>query len=337
MRLDQLRAALAMPHKLALVRLQGLVKSQARLLLFSSLLESGVAEALGDWRSFDELARTTGTTRPDYLRHVLRLGESLGGIEARGDRYRLKGRILRAAIAPDGGYLGFLLREFAHYHARLLRELPAQIAGGPAPDYLSEYGDLVAGASRVVEPFIEAYVDRIAAGSRALRILEIGCGSGVYLRRYAACHPEHHGIAIDLDAAVAQEARRNTEAWGIADRFDVLHADMRKPPPELDGPFDLVTSFQNVYYFDDEERRALFRDVRARLAPGGGFCLVSALSSGGFMFRYYDVVLNGTAGCHSFPTRETITEDLREAGFTSIDHEGLLSGPGAAGLLARVE
>ena len=331
---DQLRALLAMPHKLAVMQLQRLVKAQAKLLHSNALLESGLAAALREWRSLDELVEATGSTRPDYLSHVLDLGVALRSLETKDDRFRLKSRILKAATAPDGEPVACFVQEFTHYHGGLLRDLPEQIAGAPPPDYLAKYGDLVAGASRLIEPLLESYVDSLASGA-PMRILEVGCGSGVYLRRYGAKNAGHHGIAIDLDETVANQARDNVKAWGLADRFEVLQADIRRPGPELDGPFDLVTSIQNVYYFDDEERRALFRDLRERLAPGGRFALVTATSSKAFLFRYYDVILNGTAGCHSFPTLDTLLTDLRGAGFAHVERARLLSGSGAVGLVAR--
>lgn len=332
---DQVRAFLAIPHKLALFQLQKLMRAQVKLLLFTALIESGVAAALRDWRSLDDLAAEGWSARSDYLAHVLALGVSLRAIELRGERYRLKSRLLRAASSDDGGPVASLLRELAHYHGRVLRELPEQIAGNPPPDYLAQYADLVAGASRIVEPFLEPYADKIAGGTKPLRILEIGCGSGIYLRRYARCNEGHRGIAIDLDANAAAQARSNVEDWGLERRFRVLHADIRAPGAELDGPFDLITSFQNVYYFDDRERLQLFRDVRKRLAPGGAFSLVSAISGKGFMARYYDVLLNGTAGCHSFPTLDVVLADLREAGFATVERTRLLSGPNVMALLAR--
>ena len=47
----QLRAVAGMPHKLALLQLQRLLRSQTKLLYAAALLESGVAGALRDWRS----------------------------------------------------------------------------------------------------------------------------------------------------------------------------------------------------------------------------------------------------------------------------------------------
>lgn len=59
------------------------------------------------------------------------------------------------------------------------------------------------------------------------------------------------------------------------------------------------------------------------------------MSGNGFISRYYDVVLNGTAGCHSFPTRDPVEADLREAGLGRIETSRLLSGPGVLVLRAR--
>jgi len=56
----QLRAVAGMPHKLALLQLQRLLRSQTQLLYAAALLESGVAHALRDWHSRRELIEETG-------------------------------------------------------------------------------------------------------------------------------------------------------------------------------------------------------------------------------------------------------------------------------------
>ena len=103
----------------------------------------------------------------------------------------------------------------------------------------------------------------MAGKNRPVRILEVGCGSGVYLRHAAEANPLATGIGVDMHEEVVELAAANLAVWGIADRFLVVQADIRRGLPSVPdiGSFDLVTLYNNIYYFTPEERMALFRLV----------------------------------------------------------------------------
>lgn len=334
---SRLLALLRLPHKLALLKLQSAARSQSRLLFASALQDAGLCDHLSGSRTAAELAAATGCENPDLLEPLLALGVALGELSLRSDRYRAKGRIARALVSESGTPVACMVREIAGYHADVFRDLPRRLATAESEpiDYLARWGDVVAGASRIVEPFLRLFVERLVVPGRPLRILEIGCGSGVYVRQYCDIDSRNSGVAIDYDEKVASHARENLERWGVAGRFQVLHADIRRPPPELDGPFDLVTSFQNIYYFAPEERPSLFSIVGERLAPGGAFALASPFRTDRFLSRYYDVILRSTRGCYSFPALETLLSDLRAAGLGRIERHRLLPGDESWGVVAR--
>ena len=64
-------------------------------------------------------------------------------------------------------------------------------------------------------------------------------------------------------------------SWGLNDQFKIILGDIRQPPEELGSPFDLVTMYNNNYYFSEAERPALFdslpRNPGAR--RGDSYCL----------------------------------------------------------------
>ena len=94
-------------------------------------------------------------------------------------------------------------------------------------------------------PLIDAEVGALlrvqAAAIGARRILEIGTAigySGIWLAR--ALPPGGMLITMELDAARADEARKNFARAGVADRVTVMAGDASRMLHKVAGPFDLI-------------------------------------------------------------------------------------------------
>jgi len=94
-------------------------------------------------------------------------------------------------------------------------------------------------------PLIDAEVGVLlrvqAAAIGARRILEIGSAigySGIWLAR--ALPPGGMLITMELDAARADEARKNFARAGVADRVTVMAGDASRMLHKVAGPFDLI-------------------------------------------------------------------------------------------------
>src|SRR6202043_2373160 len=112
-------------------------------------------------------------------------------------------------------------------------------------------GELIARSSRVLEAFQAEVIQREVPDRGALRLLEIGCGSGVYLRYAANRNPSLTALGLELQPAVAEMARKNLRNWGLEARVSVEDGDFReRTPGEL---FDVATLYNNIYYFPVEE------------------------------------------------------------------------------------
>lgn len=108
---------------------------------------------------------------------------------------------------------------------------------------------------------LEAYAS-IVDTYRARAVLDIGCGTGTFACRLAACGIE----VIGLDPAEASLQVAQKKPW--ADRVRWIHADVSALPPVR---VDLVTMTGNVaqVFLRDEEWLETLRAVRAVLRPGG--------------------------------------------------------------------
>jgi SAM-dependent methyltransferase len=99
-------------------------------------------------------------------------------------------------------------------------------------------------------------------GYRGRSVLEVGCGAGVDLARFAKGGARVTGV--DLAASAIELARANFAQQGLEGTFEVADGEQLPFP---DNSFDLVYAHGVVQYTADD--RALVDEVRRVLVPGG--------------------------------------------------------------------
>ena len=102
----------------------------------------------------------------------------------------------------------------------------------------------------------------------ALRILDLGVGSGSLLCALLSEFPKARGLGVDISKAAAQVARGNVDACGFTGRAEVRIGHWTA---NVDGQFDLIVS--NPPYVRSPDIAGLAREVRdfdPRLALDGG-------------------------------------------------------------------
>lgn len=93
-----------------------------------------------------------------------------------------------------------------------------------------------------------------------VRVLEIGCGTGLFTEMFAASGAVVTAVDISEELLVQARARGIGNAHFLAKRFEEC---------DVDGPFDAVIGSSVLHHLDMEP--ALSR-IRALLAPGGVLC-----------------------------------------------------------------
>ncbi len=108
---------------------------------------------------------------------------------------------------------------------------------------------------------------------RELRILDVGSGTGAFIDFFEAYRPAGLVGCDFTDTAVSLLRRRFPSR-----RFH--RWDVTQPPPDLGGPFDLITVMSVLFHVVDEERFASALDhLCSLLAPGGTLLLNDVLGS----------------------------------------------------------
>ncbi len=328
-------AFLRIPHLVQQLQVRRDLHAFLRVHFLYAALETGLLSLLRTPVTREEIKKQLAVQRPDLLDTFLDFGVQLGELGRENGRYTLHGARSRILAQPDGDPMAAFVQEYAHYHGSVYLNLPARLTGAPLGDYLEKTADLVARSSRILEPFMSNYVQSIVQPNRPLRLLEIGCGSGIYLRHAVAANNQITGIAIDMQEKAVQQTRRNLAAWDIHDHFQVFTANIYDPPAELQGPFDLITLYNNIYYFPLEERIGLFQTLRALLAPGGALALVSMMQGESMEAANFDLVLRSTIGGAPLPELNEVNQQLHDAGFTQIKQTRLMFGEPFFGILAQ--
>jgi 4-hydroxy-2,2'-bipyrrole-5-carbaldehyde O-methyltransferase len=262
----------------------------------------------------------------------LDLGVELGELAGGPSGYGLRGHLIRALADPANDDIAALIEEVACFHHRWILETPGRWRRRDPWAPFEHDGALIARSSRILEPFVFRLADSAVPAEGPVDLLEVGCGSGTYLCRAAGRNPQLRAVGVESQPAVAAEARRAIAGRGLADRVHVETADIRDRAP--DGPFDVVTLYNVLYYLPREERAALTGKLASLLRPGGRLVLSTSCQGGSAGMRVLDLWMSSTRGFGPLPAEEELLDLVRSAGFTDVQVRRLIPGEAYLGLVA---
>ena len=200
------------------------------------------------------------------------------GVEA----HSLEARLLVAFAADKTP--GKLLEDIAIYSSdeigeRVERFMARRLAGEPLAYILGTwdfYGLELEVTPDVLipRPDTEVLVStalELVGGSRGIRFLDLGCGSGCIGCALGKNLSDARGVLAELSPAALEVAKRNAFAHDLETRLETVSLDMLSPPPGGLGTFDLIVS--NPPYIKKAEIETLDKSVRAyepHMALDGG-------------------------------------------------------------------
>ncbi|KQY29163.1 SAM-dependent methyltransferase [Nocardia sp. Root136] len=322
--LTKAHAAGSLPLLLSLARSFATPLYRASFLV--AALDQGVLQELsGAPRDLDAIADAIGIVGDRRLLGAwLDLGVRLGELGISEGRYRLSSRRAKALARPRNDAVAAALEELVRFHLPVLLNGPAMVRSGARLTMSDQDGSIIARSSRIVQPFLEEAVEGVLAPTGPVRLLEIGCGSGVYVRHAASLNPGLTAVAIDYQAEVAAEAAANLALWGLADRVEVKCSDVREfASSEL---FDIVTMHNNIYYFAVEERTKLLECVRLLLKPGGRLLLTTACRGGNLSTEVLGLWFEFADFGGPLPAATELAQQLTAAGFADVEVRRLIPG-----------
>lgn len=109
---------------------------------------------------------------------------------------------------------------------------------------------------------------RQAPGGHAIRVLDLGAGTGLLSAALAEALPGCELTLLDEAPAMLAQARDRLAPLG-GERVRVIEGDLLAAMP--DGPFDVIASALAIHHLPPEQQAAVYVAARERLAPGGVF------------------------------------------------------------------
>jgi ubiquinone/menaquinone biosynthesis C-methylase UbiE len=98
------------------------------------------------------------------------------------------------------------------------------------------------------------------------RVLEIGFGPGVSIKRISMLAPDGLVVGIDHSDLMVERARRRNAAAIANKTVDVLSGSVSNLP-RFDQPFDKILAINSMMFWDEPIER--LKDLRFLLKPGG--------------------------------------------------------------------
>ena len=312
--------------RLELLRSVGrLSSSHYRACFAVAAARSGLFRALDRGpRSLLEIAAALSIdqTEAPALEAWLEVGTGTGVLRRHGDGFALS-RTGRLLASVRGDAVVALLEEMLELHTKLILETPGRLAKGERFTLDDLDGQVIARSSRLIEPFITEAVHDFVPSCGEVRLLEIGCGSGIHIRTAASLNPDLKAVGVELSPEVAETARAHLREWGLNGRASVEVSDIRTRVGEAE--FDLATMHQNIYYFSETEQVPLLARVRSMLRPGGRLLLTTACRGGSPGMSVLSLWGALTEGCSALPEPKQLERRLVEAGFREVRRTNLLA------------
>lgn len=301
-----------------------------------SAYESGLLNALSTPRSRDMLIKELDVKRPEVLDALLEVGLASKELELNNGLFSIKGKRSKAIMGNNGDMLAAMIQGNITYYSDSYRNVANRIHGGDLGDDLGKIGDLVARFSKIAEPIIKNFISSIVRGKNPMRVLDVGCGSGILLKTAYDSNGNATGIGIDIDEKVVRQARANISSWGLSNRFEIRHGDIRHISGELMGTFDVITLYNLLYYFDRDERLSLLNSLQDLLSPTGVLAVAMSFHSKGkdINSANLNMVNSSLKGLAPLPELDDIESVLKQSGFGKIKVHRFIPGSTFYGIVA---
>ena len=120
------------------------------------------------------------------------------------------------------------------------------------------------------------------------RVLDLGCGTGTFLKMMKAGRPEVHAVGLDGDFQILRIAKRKAAAHSLRIDFDQAFANRL---PFGEATFDRVVSCLVFHHMSTDDKRSTFREIHRVLRPAGKMVIADIGPPAGGITRFASRIL----------------------------------------------
>lgn len=263
---------------------------------------------------------------PFLLDHWLVQGEIQEVLVFNDGKYQLS-KIGKAILQYKDYGLEAMYKELALHWGPCFAQLPDLIIGSlPRMPMESEMeNELISKASRASEPFVWPLLRGKCEKNRWGKVLDVGCGEAVFLRKLADDFPSLKGVGLEINPEVSSRAAAETTSYQgririeSRDVFDFTDAS---------GKYDCCLLNNIIYYFKSSKRVDLLNHLKDLLSPGGQIGILTALRGVPPSFQVFKThipqnLMSFFLACHEgfegLPLEQDILDLLEKTGFTEVE------------------
>ena len=128
------------------------------------------------------------------------------------------------------------------------------------------------------------------------------------------------------------------EKWGLSNRLTISQFYFRTFEIEDSGPFDLITLYNLIYYFEPEERPDFIKKLKLNLSAQGKIALVTTAKSNGtdIVAANLNLINCSLKGVTAVPEIESLKRLFKDSGFLKIEVTQIIPGSAFYSILASL-
>lgn len=309
-----------------------------RSLFLASAARLDVLPFLKRSRPVLEIARRLGCQRLDRLQRLqawLWVGVELGELHCRDGYYRVRGLRSRALAGGDA-LLAAYYRSMLDYQTGSYADIADLLCDATrGRTDLDDHTGLIAEGSVAAAPFVIPFLRYALEAAQPARILDVGCGTGLYTGALLEADADVRVDAIDRSPAVVETARAGLAESGLVDRATLHVGDIREWRPGDHPRYGVITLINNISSFHEDERQALMRHLASFLEELGTLIVVTMTVPGSVASAHLNLLLTCQRSPASLPKNGDVERELLDAGFTRLDVANLVPDEPFVGIAAR--
>jgi ubiquinone/menaquinone biosynthesis C-methylase UbiE len=153
----------------------------------------------------------------------------------------------------------------------------------------------------------------------ALRILDIGCGTGTFLAGCMATGLDIEGMGLDLSFSMVHKAQAKADSMKEGKPSLSFTVGDAEQLPFEDGYFDMVSCSNSFHHYADQPRAV--REMRRVLKDDGELMIIDGHRDDPLGYLIYEVLTVAIEKDIDYCSRQRFMELLKEAGFKKVEQQ----------------